>query len=131
MKEPPVQRAVLDESQRAAVRIGKYGFRPALVDDGAEPPGDFVERLFPAHRSKPPLSLGSDAAHRRKQPVGMIRAIEIAVDLGTEKTLRHRMRRVPLDAHGAPVLDGHQGGAGIRAVVRAGATHLARGEKFG
>ena len=53
----------------------------------------------------------------------MVRALEISIDLGTEESIGERVRGVTLNPNGAPVVDGHQGGARIGAVVRAGATN--------
>ena len=47
----------------------------------------------------------------------MIRSLDVSIDLGAEKALRERMRRVAGDARGSSVLDGDEHGARVRAVV--------------
>ena len=56
----------------------------------------------------------------------MVRALEISIDLGTEESIGERVRGVTLNPNGAPVIYGHQGGARVGAIVRAGAANDGR-----
>jgi hypothetical protein len=91
--------------------------------DVVQPPGDVVQRLVPRRRLEAPLALGAHAPQRRRQPVRMIGALDVAVHLGAQEPLRHRVVGVALHAYGAAVLHVHQHGARVGAVVRAGAAH--------
>jgi hypothetical protein len=53
-----------------------------------------------------------------EEPVRMIRALDVSIDLGAEKSLRERMLRVAGDACGASILDRNEHGAGVGTVVR-------------
>ena len=56
----------------------------------------------------------------------MVRALEVSIDLRAEKPARERVVWVARDACRSATLDGGDGRACIRAVVRTGTTHDAR-----
>src|SRR5690348_12556854 len=58
-----------------------------------------------------------------EQPIRMIRALDVPIDLRTEEALREGMVGVARDANGTAVLDRYEHGAGVRAVVRARAAN--------
>src|SRR5215212_4960555 len=64
--------------------------------------------------------LRSDAAHRIFQPVGRVDAVEIWTDLGAEPAPGEGMIGIAVEADGTAIPHLDQGGAGVRAVVRAG-----------
>ena len=70
-------------------------------------------------RANFPEPFRADAAHRMEQPVLVIRALDVPVDLRAEEAARERMLRVARDAHGAPRLHRDEHGARVGAVVRA------------
>ena len=93
--------------------------------------GDLVERLVPRDRARScPLPLGPTRRSGVQQPVGVIRALEVAGDLRAEEAARERMVRIAGDADRAAVLDRDEHRAGVGAVVRTGAAHDAIGWRF-
>ena len=74
-----------------------------------QPGGDLVERLVPGDRREFALALGAGAAQRRRDALGRMHQLGVAVDLGAGKAGRVRLIRVALDAHDLAVLDmGHE-----------------------
>ena len=59
----------------------------------------------------------------------MVRALEVAIDLGAEESLGERMVRIARDANCATVLDRDEHGAGVRTVVWAGAADDSRARR--
>ena len=87
VEEPPVHRRALDHAHRARVRVRQNRLRPV---------GRRADRVQPRRRSRRaprptrsrsncPAPFGPDAAHRMEQPVAMIGALDVAVDLRAEK----------------------------------------------
>src|SRR5438552_10215916 len=113
MKEAMVHGGVVQLAKRAAVRIGKNGFRAELFGYGRQfirdefdgfVPGDAFER----RRSASSRTFGNIRAtlHRIKQSIGRIDAVQILRDLGAEEAARHGMPRVALDLYGLAVVNG-------------------------
>jgi hypothetical protein len=118
VEEAPVHRRALHEPHRARIRIGKDRLRPvARLRDGIQPRGDRVERLVPGGALELSTPLRAHPPEGCGEPVAMIRALEIPVDLGAEESLGKGMAGVALDARGATVFHGYQRRARIRAVV--------------
>src|SRR5579859_911398 len=94
--------------------------------------GNLPNRLIPGDALELATALRPDAPHRIEQSVRSVDAVQIGTYLGAEPTARDRMCRVSGKAHGAPVAHLGQRGAGVGAVVRAGAPHnVCRGDGHG
>ena len=68
-----------------AVGVAEQRQRPDCGDDGLPARDDLVERLVPADRLELALALGADAPQRRRQPLGRVHQLDVAVDLGAGK----------------------------------------------
>ena len=95
------------------------------VDDGAEAPGDFVDRLVPGDALEAALAFLACAAQGMEQAVGGAGVIEKAVELHAQRAARVGVVAVALQLDGAAALDGDHPTAGVGAVHRAGAADAA------
>ncbi len=107
----------LHQAHGAGIAVRQDGLRAARRDP-AQAGGDGVERLVPRNRCELALTLGANTLHRRQQPVRVVGAFGVAVDLGAEHPLRGRMLRIALHTRGTTALHGDEQGAGVGAVVR-------------
>ena len=78
-----------------------------------------IESLVPRNADKSPAPLRPEASHRVKDSIGMIRPVDVSIDLRTEKALSERVVRVALNTHRPAMFDGDEHGARVGAVVRA------------
>ena len=126
MEEAPVHRAVLHHAHGAGVVARQDGLGAfAGGRERLEPRGDLVQRLVPADTAELAAPLRPDAPERVQHALGGVGALEVAGDLGAQRTVGERHRRIALDLDCHPVLHGDQHRAGVGAVVRAGrANHL-------
>ena len=90
----------LHQAERAAVAVGQNRLRARLGDDRFPACGDLVDRLFPG--DAPPLSaaLGSDAAQRIHQAIGMVDVIEVRPHLGAQPAARDGVIRIAAEVDG-------------------------------
>ena len=125
VEESPVHRRALDHPHRAGVRIGQDRLRSVARTRGSRSAASAISSSASSHetRSNLPRALWADAAQRVQEPIAMVGSLDVAIDLGAEKAAGERVIRVAGNAHGAPVFDGHEHGAGVGAVVRAGAAN--------
>ena len=95
--------------------------RAVLVDDRLPARDDGVERLVPGDALELLGALRPDPLHRVEQPVGMVVALLVVLQLHAETAAGHRVVRVAAHAEQLAVLDLEQHRAGVRAIVRAAA----------
>ena len=126
VEEAPVHRAVLQHAHGAGVAARQDGLR-ILGGGRLQARRDLVERLVPADAAEPAFAFLANSLLRIQEPVGRIGALEVVRDLGAQRALGERHRRVALDLDGDAVLHRHQHGAGVGAVVRAGGAHYLGG----
>ena len=93
------------------------------LDDRVQAAGDSGDGLVPADRLELPAALGPDATQRRRQPPGVVGALQVAVDLAAQPPLRDRVVGVAPDVDGAAAgsVDRDLPATGVGAVVRADA----------
>ena len=129
MKEAAVHGAVAELADGSGVAIGKDTFGAEVGGDAAELRSDFVEGMVPgdaleglgfAALSELPLGYAGPAAHRVKEAVGRVDAVEILGDLAAEEAARDGVGGISLNFDGATgeLVDGDENAAGVRAVVR-------------
>ena len=120
---------LLQKSHGAGVGVGQDRLRPPFVDDGLEARRDLRQRLAPGDALEAAAAFGPDAAQGVGQPVGVVDALEIAVDLATQGALRHRVVGAAPDIQRPLAFFVHSNlpAACIGAVVRAGAGYDADG----
>ena len=136
MEETAIHRGIVQRSQGAAVGKRKNCLRPEFLGDLAETRHDLAERLIPgdAHeRIILPImqdsagclrrTLRLDPPKRVEDAAGRVNAVEVLGYLGAQKPARDRMCRIALYARCAPILDGDQNAARVRAVVRTGGVY--------
>ena len=97
----------LEQPHGARVGIGQDRFRPIFGGDLMEAARDGVDSLFPRDRRKLTAALGANPLQRRRQPLRVIGALQVAVHLPAEPPLGDGMFRVAPDVHGAPALAFH------------------------
>ena len=90
---------------------------------GLQPGRDLVERLVPGDALEFAFSLLADAPQRVEQAIGGVGALEVVRDLGAQRAVGERHRRVALDLRRDAVFDRDEHRAGVGAVVRASDTH--------
>ena len=130
VEEAPVHALALHQSHGARVAVRLDGLRVAR-GDVRQARRDVPQRFVPAHRGELPAALGARTFEWREDALGMVGALGVLRHLGAQHAAGLRMRRVALYAHGAAVLHGGDQGAGIGAVVGAGAAHLVGGRSVG
>ena len=122
MEEASIHRRALQQAHRAGVGVGQDRLRSvARRGDPAEYLGNLGQCAVPGDGREPTTPFGADAAKRRREPTFMIGALDVAIDLRAQESLREGMLRVTGDARRPAILDGHEHGARVRAIVRAGA----------
>ena len=126
--EQAVDQAAVDLPLVRAVGVAEQRQRARLGHDRLPARDDLVERLVPADRRELALALGADAAQRRRQALGRMHQLVVAVDLGAGKAGGERIGVIALDADHAAVLDLGQHRAHVGAVVGA---HDAYGLQLG
>ena len=122
VEKPAIHRRALNEPHRSGVGVRKNGFGAIRCHDRPKSRGNIGKRVVPTGRFELPAAFWADASKRRGESVAMIGAFEIPIHLGAEKALGERMVGVALYTRGAAVFDGDEGGAGVGAIVWAGAT---------
>jgi hypothetical protein len=83
-----------------------------------------VQCFVPRHRFKVAAALGTHTPQRLQYALGVVGALGVARHLGAQRAIGVAVLRIALDLDGHAVLYGGHQGAGVRAVVRAGAAHL-------
>src|SRR3954471_5282672 len=91
--------------------------------DLTEPRRYLVDRLIPGDPNERSGALPAHAPEGIQQPIAMVRALEISVDLCAEKAVGERMVRVAYDPRRSSAFDGDTRRACIGAIVRTAATH--------
>ena len=94
--------------------------RAVGAGDRLQPRGDVVEGFVPGHRREAAAALGADTLHRPQEAIVVIRALDVARDLGAERAVRRRVVGVAVDADRPAVVDGDEHRAGVGAVVWTG-----------
>ena len=108
---------VFHHAQRPAATVLQNGRAARLFADIPHLVGHQVQRGFPRNRLKRVvLSL---SPQRLGQPIGRVLSIKKPARAMAEESLRHRMRRVALQAHDSPILDGRDQAASVGAVASA------------
>ena len=74
------------------VRQHRLGAVP--LDGRAQPGRCLLDRLVPADPLEAALALRSDAAQRMDDPVGVVQRVQVAIDLGAERTVGERVLAV-------------------------------------
>ena len=128
VEEARRHRFALHQTHGAGIAVGQHRLR--IVRHRAfQPRGDRVERFIPADAGELALALVADPLHRIQQPVRVVSAFGIARHLGTQHAGRGRVLRVAAHLGRDAILDGHQQGAGIGAIMRAGSPDKGRGHQ--
>ena len=126
VEEAPVHALALHQAHGARVAVGLDGLRVARGDP-TQARGDVRQRLVPGHGRELAAALGAAALEGGEDALGVVGALGVFGHLGAEHAAGLRVRRVALHARGHAVLHGGEQGAGVGAVVWAGAAHLASG----
>ena len=113
----------LYQAHGAGVAVGQDGLGVARRDV-AQARGNVVQGFVPAHFHKLAAALGTAALERFEQTLRVVGALGVARDLGAEYAPGLRVRRVAVHLDGHAVLHAGDQGAGVRAIVRAGALHF-------
>src|SRR5581483_420362 len=85
----------IDQAQRTGVAVWEDALRSVLGNDIAPTSGDLRDSLFPCDTFKCAAAFWANAPHRVEYAVGMIDAIQVTIDLGTEPAFCHRMIGAP------------------------------------
>ncbi len=122
VEEAPIHAGIVEQAHRARVAVGADRLRPVgRGGDRLELRGDGVERLVPVD-SFPAAVARTFTAHapmRIDDAILGVGALQIARDLGAQRTRGERMVLGAGDLGGDAVLDGRLQRAGVRAIVRA------------
>ena len=132
VEETPRHAEVVHQPERARIRVRHDALRVDCGDRFQLCRND-VERLVPADALEAalPRPLAADAAHRVQHAVGAVGALEVSRDLGAQHALRGRVIRIAPHLGRNAILHRDQHGAGVRAIVRAGAMDDAFGNRVG
>lgn len=110
-------------SQPCVCRLTKNvrpdGLRARFPGRPGEPLGGRVERLLPGDALELSSALEPPAPHRVEQTVRRPGVVDVGVHLGAQDTAGEGMLGIAPQSHRAPVLDGDDLAAGVRAVQRA------------
>src|SRR5690606_326528 len=119
--EPPPGHALaaLQVTERPGAQIGPDRLAAVLLDDGAQPCGDLLQRLVPADALELTGPLGPGPPHRVEDAVGRPGVFQVAVDLHAERAAGVRLVGVAAHRDGLAVAYGHHPGAGVGTVKRA------------
>ena len=112
----------LHQPHRAGVAVGQDGLR-VLRGDGLQARGDVVQRFAPAHGLETAFAFFAHALQRRQHAFRVIAAFGVAAHLRAQRAVRGRVVGVTGHAHDPALFDRDAQGAGVGAVVRAGALH--------
>jgi hypothetical protein len=130
VEKAPVHALALHHAHGAGVAVGQDGLRVAR-GDGARRCGDVGQGFVPADGCELAAALGARALEGREDALGVVAALGVAGDLGAQHAIGVRVVGVALHAGGHAVFHRGEQGAGVGAVVRAGAAHLAQGSAGG
>ena len=110
----------MNETHRAAVAV-RHDRLWSIVRrcDRCEALGDFLQRFVPRDARETVCAFTTDPAHRMKDAIGRVRAIEIARHFRAQLAARCRMRRIAADLHRLAVLDRHEHCARVGTIMRA------------
>ena len=114
-------RLALHVAHGARVAVGQHGLLQSARGQVAQARGNIVQRHVPAHGLKLARAFGADAAHGLQDAVGVVGAFGVARHLSAQRAAGLRVRRVTVDLDSDAIADGGDHGAGVRAVVWAGA----------
>ena len=120
MEETAVHRRALNESHRAAVAVRYDRLRSvARRGDRGEALGNLAQRFVPRYAREASFAFTTDPAHRMKNAIGRVRAIEIARHFRAQLAAGRRMRWIAADLHRLAVIDRHEHCARVGTIVRA------------
>src|SRR5271165_3897930 len=102
-----------------AIGIAEQCKRPGFGDYRPPASDDLVERLVPADWCEPAFALGADPVQRRREALGRVDQLGVAVDLSAGKTGGEGLIGVALDPDDPTILDICQQRAHVGTVVRA------------
>ena len=105
----------------ARVAVGQHGLLQTACGQVAQARGDVVQRHVPTHRFKLTRAFGADAAHGLQDPFGVVGALGVAGHFGAQRAAGLWVRRVAVDFDRHAVAHRGDHGAGVGAVMRAGA----------
>ncbi|MPM26104.1 hypothetical protein SDC9_72605 [bioreactor metagenome] len=130
VKEAAVHALALHHAHGACVAVGQHrlGVAPR---DGVQARRDVCQRFVPRHGDELAASLGAHALERREHTLGVIGALGVFADFGTQHAAGEAVIGVSAHFGGDAVDHGGDQGAGIRAVVGAGAFDGACGMAMG
>src|SRR5262249_4438411 len=117
----------LHQPQGAAVAVRQDGFRARLGDDLPPAPADLRQRLVPGDALPAPGTLRADPPQGVHQPVGVVDVLEVGPDLGAQPAAGDGTVGVAAEVDGPATLHLGEHGAGVGAVVGAGAADGQRG----
>src|SRR6266699_780193 len=102
--EAAIGNRTIHESKCPCVAVRQDTLRTMLRDDVAPASCDFRDGVVPGNTFKCPAAFGTNAPHGIEQPLRMIDAIKVAIDLGTEPASRHRVIGASAHTDGSPLL---------------------------
>ena len=123
VEKPSRHAFALNLAHGAGIAVGQDGFGIARRNN-FEARCNVAERRVPAHRLELAAAFGADALEGLQQPLGMVGALGVARNLVAQHAAGLGMIRVALHPGCDAVFHGGQQGAGVGAVMRAGAAHL-------
>ena len=139
MEKPPIHRASVQHSQRAAIGVRQDRLTAEFRDDRLKASGDLIESFVPGDafegwRRRCWYGAGVLAGgilprgrrffrpyppHRIQHSLRRINAVQVFGNLGAQKTTRNRMRGIALNLRRPPIFHRNQHTTSIRTVVRA------------
>ena len=124
MKETAIHRRALQQAHRPGVRVWQDRLRTvARCRDRTQSLADLGQRALPRDWREPATALGADAPQRRDEAPFVLGALDVAIHLRAEESLREWMLRVAGDTNRPSILHGHEHRARVGTVVRTGAAH--------
>ena len=123
VKKAPVHAFALHQAHGAGVAVGKNRLG-VVLRNVVQALGYVGKGLVPTDGGELAAALGAAALERLQHAACMVGALRVLADLGAENTIGVCMLWVALDLDGRAVCDGGDEGAGVRAVMRAGAAYL-------
>ena len=124
VEEAPVHRSVLHHAHGAGVAAAAGWSAGSSAASALRRAAISSSASSQEMRSNSPLPFGADALHADAAArSGAVGALEVVRDLGAQRAVGERHRRIALDLHRDAVLHGDQHAAGVGAVVRAGGAH--------
>ena len=113
-----VQRALMAQIGVRHDRLGAMG-----RDDPVPAALDLAQGLVPGDPLELAGALRADAAHRVQHPLGVVVVLREVLELHAQAAAGHRMGRIARDLDQLVAVDMVEEGAGVGAVVRAGAAN--------